>query len=142
MFTSRFFASSSAGKLLAAVCLIAFPLAIGCGGSNPDCSGVPALSVGPATAMISHTAAPPANSQMFSAILLNQTKTQNGCVASQTAVLVNSNWMASDPSVQLSTSPTTQVTATCTAALTNPVTITATQASGGTLTAQAMLTCN
>ncbi|HKD79378.1 MAG TPA: hypothetical protein VKH81_06760 [Candidatus Angelobacter sp.] len=143
MFTSRFFASSFVSKLIVGACLtVALPLSISCGGNSPNC-GATGLNVGPATATVSHTAAAPANGQMFSAIFqFNQAKAQNGCVASAVAALVNSNWTASDPSVHLSSSPTTQVTATCTAALTNPVTITATQASGGTLTGQATLTCN
>lgn len=140
MFTSRFFASSFVSKLLAGACLtFALPLSISCGGNSPNC-GVTGINVGPATAMVNHTAAAPANSQVFGATF--QFSGQKGCVAIQTAALVNSNWTASDPSVHLSSSPTTQITATCTAALANPVTITATQASGGTLTGQATLTCN
>lgn len=137
-FTSGFFANHFASKLLAGVCLsLALPLAISCG-SSPDC-GVTGLNIGPSSATVNHAAAAPANSQMFSAIF--QFKAQNGCVASQTAALVISNWTASDPSVHLSPSPSGQVTATCTAALTNPVTITAAQASGGTFTGQASLVC-
>jgi hypothetical protein len=55
---------------------------------------------------------------------------------------VNSNWTVSDPSVQLSASQATQVTATCTAAVTTPVTITATPVSGEMFTGKASLTCN
>src|SRR5581483_8566943 len=140
-FTSGFFANNFLSKLLAGVCLsLALPLTIGCG-SSPDC-GVIGLNIGPSSATVSHTSAPPANSQSFNATFqFNQSNTQNGCVASQTAALVNSNWTASDPSVHLSPLPATQVTATCTAALANPVTITATQASGGTFTGQASLVC-
>ncbi|HET9282209.1 MAG TPA: hypothetical protein VFR24_09640 [Candidatus Angelobacter sp.] len=97
------------------------------------------MVVGPASATVSHAAAAPANSQTFSATV--KFKTQNGCIGIATAALVVSNWTASDPSVHLSPSPSGQVTATCTAALANPVTITATQASGGTFTGQASLVC-
>ena len=139
MFTSRFFANGFLSKLLAGVCLsLALPLTTSCGSMTPDC-GVTGLNVGPSSATVSHAAAVPANSQMFSATF--QFKTQNGCVASQTAALVVSNWTASDPSVHLSPSPASQVTATCTAALANPVTIMASQASGGTFTGQASLVC-
>jgi len=139
MFTSLFFAK----KFLAGASLSLALLMVGCGGNNntPDCTAT-GLNIGPSAATVNHTAAAPANSQMFSASFqFNSAKTQNGCVTSFVAALVNSNWTASDPSVQLSASPATQLTATCTATLANPVTITATQASGGTLTGQATLTC-
>lgn len=137
-FASRFFANSFLNKLLAGACLsVALPLAIGCGGS-PDC-GVIGINIGPSSATVSHAAAAPANSQSFNATV--KFKNQNGCIGIATAALVVSNWTASDPSVHLSPSPATQVTATCTAALANPVTITATQASGGTFTGQAALVC-
>ena len=137
-FASRFFANNFLSKLLAGVCLsLALPLTISCGGA-PDC-GVTGMVVGPASATVSHAAAAPANSQTFSATV--KFKSQNGCIGIATAALVVSNWTASDPSVHLSPSPSGQVTATCTAALANPVTITATQASGGTFTGQASLVC-
>lgn len=136
-FASRFFANSFLSKLLAGVCLsLALPLTISCGGS--DC-GVTGINIGPSSATVSHTAAAPANSQSFNATV--KFKNQNGCIGIATAALVISNWTASDPSVHLSPSPASQVTATCTAALANPVTITATQASGGTFTGQASLVC-
>src|SRR5260370_20390866 len=128
MFTSRF---------LAGVCLgVTLLSTMGCGGN--DC-GVSGLNVVPATATADHTAAAPGNGQTFSASL--QFKNKSGCVAI-TAALVNSNWTASDPSVHLSSSPTSLMTATCTAAVTNPVTITATSAEGKMLTGPASLTCN
>ncbi len=128
MFTSRF---------LAGVCLgVTLLSTMGCGGN--DC-GVSGLNVVPATATADHTAAAPGNGQTFSASL--QFKNKSGCVAI-TAALVNSNWTASDPSVHLSSSPTSLMTATCTAAVTNPVTITATSADGKMLTGRASLTCN
>ena len=109
----------------------------GCGGS-PNCGPV-GLNVGPTAATVDHTAAPPANAQVFSASF--QFKVQPGCVAI-TAALVNSNWTVSDPSVHLSATQGTQVTATCTAAVTTPVTITATQVGGEMFTGHASLTCN
>ena len=117
-------------------------LAAGCGGSMSNCTPT-GLMVGPSSATISHTATPPSNSQTFSATLqVNQSQAQNGCVTSALSVLVNSNWTANNPAVQLSGSPSGQVTATCSATVATPVTITATQVGGGMLTGQAMLTCN
>ena len=128
-----------AGKLPFAVLLsMVFVSTMGCGGGSPDC-GVSGLNVGPSSATVSHVAAPPGNSQVFSASF--QSKFGPGCPA-VTAALVNSNWTASDPSVQLSALQTTQVTATCTAGIPIPVTITATPVSGGTFTGKASLTCN
>ncbi|HEY2168033.1 MAG TPA: hypothetical protein VGJ30_00285, partial [Candidatus Angelobacter sp.] len=83
--------------------------------------------------------APPANSQMFSASF--QFSNNPGCPAI-TAALVNSNWTVSDPSVHLSSPQATQVTATCTATVTTPVSITATPVSGEMFTGHASLTCN
>ena len=110
----------------------------GCGESSSNCGPV-GLNLGPATATVDHTAAPPANSQMFSASF--QFRATQGCPAI-TAALVNSNWTVSDPSVQLSAPQATQVTATCTATVATPVTITATPVSGEMFTGHASLTCN
>ena len=137
LFASRFFANNFPSKLLAGICLsLALPLTISCGSS--DCT-ITGMVIGPASAMVSHAAAAPANSQTFSATF--QFKSQNACGGTATSALVVSNWTASDPSVHLSPSPSGQVTATCTAALTNPVTITAAQVSGGTFTGQGSLVC-
>lgn len=127
-----------AGKLLLAV-LLSMVLAstIGCGGS-PDC-GVNGLNVGPSAATVNHASTAPGNSQVFSASF--QFKNSPGCPAI-TAALVNSNWTASDPSVHLSAPQATQVTATCTAAVATPVTITAIPVTGEMFTGKASLTCN
>ena len=118
---------------------LAFVSNIGCGGTSiPDC-GPTGFSVGPSSATVNHAAAPPGNSQVFSASF--QSKVGPGCPA-VTAALVNANWSASDPSVQLSAPQAIQETATCTAALASPVTITAVPVSGGTFTGKASLTCN
>ena len=129
-----------AGKLLSAVLLsMAFLSAVGCGGTaSPDC-GPNGLNVGPSTATVNHAAAAPGNGQVFSAFF--QFKNNPGCPAI-TAALVNSNWTVSDPSVELSAPQATQVTATCTAAVATPVTITATPVSGEMFTGKASLTCN
>ncbi|HEY2360512.1 MAG TPA: hypothetical protein VGK36_05315 [Candidatus Angelobacter sp.] len=128
-----------AGKLLLAILLsMVFVSTIGCGGSSPDC-GVNGLNVTPASITVNHAAAPPGNSQVFSASFLF--KSNPGCPAI-TAALVNSNWTVSDPSVQLSAPQATQVTATCTAAVAAPVTIMATPVSGEMFTGKASLTCN
>lgn len=127
-----------AGKILFVVLLpLAFVSTIGCGGVSPDC-GVNGLNVGPSAATVNH-AAPPGNSQVFSASF--QFKNSPGCPAI-TAALVNSNWTVSDPSVQLSAPQSRQVTATCTAAVAAPVTITATQVGGEMFTGKASVTCN
>ena len=124
-----------AGLVLGASLLVS----TGCGGSSPNC-GPKGLTVGPATAVIDHTAAPPLNSQPFSATL--QLDRNTGCVAAQATVLVNSNWTVSDPSVHLSTVQAGETFATCTAAVAGPVTITATQVGGQGFTGKATLTCN
>jgi hypothetical protein len=112
----------------------------GCGGTASSNCTLTALRVTPGSATVDHTAAAPANSATFSASGLF---TGNGqCVALNTAAQVNSNWTVSDPSVHLSASPTTQITATCTAAVASPVTIQATSATDQTLTGKATLTCN
>jgi hypothetical protein len=110
--------------------------AAGCGDSSSQNCNVAGINVGPNTATVNHTAVPPGNSQTFSASV----RFAGFCTAA-TAALVNSNWSASDPSVQLSVSPTTMVTATCTAAVASPVTITAHQVGGQQATATATLTC-
>jgi hypothetical protein len=134
MFTAKSFAGKSCALVLLGAWLAA---SIGCG-STSDC-GINGLNVTPATTTASHAAAAPANAQVFSASF--QFKNNPGCPAI-TAALVNSNWMVSDPSVHLSASPTTQVTATCTAAVAGPVTITATPVTGEMFTGKASLTCN
>lgn len=121
---------------LSIMALIAVVQITACGNGS-DC-GANGIAVGPQAATVNHTAAPPGNSQTFSASFTF--KNGPGCPAI-TAALVNSNWAASDPSVQLSASPTTQVTATCTAAVASPVTITAHQVGGNQFTGMATLTC-
>lgn len=125
--------------LVAFLLSTAFVTTMGCGGtSSPDC-GIIGLNITPSSATVSHAAAAPGNSQVFSASL--QFKNSPGCAA-VTAALVNSNWTVNDASVHLSASQASQVTATCTAAVTNPVTVTATSTSGGMFTGTASLTCN
>src|SRR5260370_1524384 len=128
MFTSRFRAGVCLGVTLLST--------MGCGGN--DC-GVSGLNVVPATATADHTAAAPGNGQTFSASL--QFKNKSGCVAI-TAALVNSNWTASDPSVHLSSSPTSLMTAPCTAAVTKPATLTAPSADCKILSRPASFTCH
>ena len=130
MFEARFLAGVSLS-----VCVLA---TVGCAGS--DCN-FESLNVTPPTATVSHTAAAPANSQTFSASFQFKNNPGSGCVA-ETASLANSNWTVSDPSVQLSSSPATMVTATCTAAVVSPVTITAIPTNGQLLTGRATLTWN
>lgn len=114
---------------------------LGCGSRTmtPNCGAV-GLNVGPAAATANHAAAVPNNGQTFSATF--QFSGAAGCPAGQTAALVNSNWAISDPSVHLSAAQGTQVVATCTAALANPVNVSATPVTGQMFTGQAALTCN
>ena len=124
-------------KIFPSVFLLALLFqAAGCGDSSDQNCNVAGINVGPNAATVNHSAVPPGNSQQFSASV----KFAGLCTAA-TAALVNSNWTASDPSVQLSASPTTQVTATCTAAVASPVTITAHQVGGQQATATATLNC-
>jgi len=123
-------------SLYLAVVSLALASTVGCGGS--DC--VVGLNVTPGTANVNHSAASPGNSQAFNSS--SHFSGNSGCVGLNMAARVSSNWVASDPSVQLSASPSPQVTATCTAAVANPVTVTATSADGKILTGKASLTCN
>lgn len=109
--------------------------AAGCGGSGCTVVG---LNVAPPTATVSHVA--PGNSQTF----VSSTLFGGGnrpCPANA-SMLVSANWTVSDPSVQLSSSPASTVTATCTTALVGPVTVTATSNDSQMLTGRASLTCN
>jgi hypothetical protein len=132
MFAARFFAGISLWVGVLAT--------VGCGGGGNG--SVCGLSVGPPTATADHAAAAPGNSQTFTAFL--GLSTIPGCPSSIDPIPENSNWTVSDPSVHLSSSPAFGVTATCTAAVTNPITITATAVRNGPpiLTGQASLTCN
>jgi hypothetical protein len=134
MFAMRVFASLSLSVGLLAT--------VGCGGrpprSNSNC-GVTGLNVTPSTATANHAAAAPGNSQTFIASLQFQNNPGSCPVP---ADLVLFNWTASDPSVHLSSSPTAEVIATCTAAVTNPVTIAATPGDGQNFTGRGTLTCN
>ncbi len=115
-----------------------FISSLGCGGSiMSDPCTVVGLNISPPTATVNHAAAPPANSQSFGA-----NPRFSGVCGAGTAVQINSNWTVNDPSVHLSATQGTTVTATCTAAVGSPVTVTATSADGRMLTGQAMLTCN
>jgi len=108
---------------------------MGCGGRC--CAGI-GLNVTPATATANHTAAAPGNSQAFSATTLFGDCNGTPCTKNA-AALIKADWTVSDPSVHLSSSAFTE-TATCPAAVTGPVTVTATSTDG--LTGQASLTCN
>src|SRR5262245_2379317 len=102
---------------LAGVCLtLTLPLTISCGGSPKACevAAAPGLNISPATATVNHAAASPGNTQTFQSLT-------GACSAVLTAAQATANWTASDPSVQLSASPNTRVTATCTVALANAV---------------------
>jgi hypothetical protein len=131
-FAKRYFANACLGGILSITLC-----SMGCGGSPKPCNitAVISLNVTPTTASVNHAVASPGNTQAFLAQVGS-----SACGVTTTA-LASSNWTASDPSVQLSTSPTTQVTATCTAALASPVTISAVSADGRMLTGRATLSC-
>lgn len=125
-------------KSFAGFCLIVGALAtIGCGGSN-SCH-ISGMTVTPAAATVDHTSAAPGNSQVFGA----QFSESGDCRGVGTLVEPQVNWTTSDSSVHLAPLGA-QVTASCTAALSNPVTITATTAPGAgqNFSSQATLTCN
>lgn len=121
----------------ALLCCAAVTVLTGCGGMNNNCTTM-GMSVNPASATVDHSAAAPANSQMFSATNMF---VGNGCMGIATAALVTSNWTANDPTVTLTASPSGQVTATCTASTVNPVMISATSNDGRMLSGQASLMC-
>jgi len=99
---------------------------------------VTALNVAPPSATADHAAAAPANGQIFTA---SNHFTGSGPCTQNASMMVNANWTVSDPSVHLSATEGSHVTATCTATLDKPVTVTATAVSDPKLTGQAMLTC-
>jgi hypothetical protein len=110
---------------------------VGCGGHTMDPCTVVGLNVGPASATVNHAAAPPANGQTFAA-----SSRFFGVCGSATAIPPNANWSVSDPSVHLSATQGSSTTATCTAALASPVTVTAISADSHMFTGTATLTCN
>lgn len=112
----------------------------GCGGSSSNSCHAVGLNVTPPSATANHAAQAPANGQTFAASVLFGGGT--GVCTANAAAAVNSNWTVSDPSVHLSATQGFQVTATCTAALANAVSVNATSASGQALAGKASLTCN
>lgn len=112
---------------------------VGCGGSTMPSCGAAGILISPPTATVNHAASPPGNSESF--VASPKFPIIPGCPAI-TAAPINSNWSVSDPSVHLSATQGTTITATCTAALTNPATVTATSADSQMLTGTAALTCN
>jgi len=110
----------------------------GCGSNNSSDCKVVGLNVTPASSSVDHTATPPANSQQLASSFLFGG--QAVCTANA-AALVNSTWTASDPALHFSAPQGSQVNATCSASVANPVTITATSVADPTLKGQATLTC-
>lgn len=111
---------------------------IGCGGHTMmDPCTVVGLNVGPASATVNHTAAPPANGQIFGV-----TSRFSGVCPAATAIPPTANWTVSDPSIHFSATQGSSVTATCTAALASPATVTATLVGNNMVTGTATLTCN
>lgn len=125
------------GRMFLSGLILTLMLSIPGWGNSSDCKLV-GVRVAPPSTQADHTAAAPANGKVFTA---SNRFGGNGPCTANTAMMVNANWTVSDPSVQLSSTHGTHVTATCTAALKKPATITATSASDKMLTGQAELIC-
>jgi len=129
-------------RIFLSLLLAGILITLGCGGHTipMDPCTVVGLNVTPASATANHAAAAPANTASFGA-----SSKFAGVCGSATAVLPVANWSVTDPSVHLSPAQGTSTTATCTAALAGPVTVTGTNATpvnGQTFTGTATLTCN
>lgn len=118
------------------------PIALLCvaPGCGDDCASIESLTINPASATISHSAAPPGNTQNFAALPHFRCGTHT-----QSSLGDGVTWTTSDP-VNTSISGTGTGTATCINATSGPVTITATTAvragSSRTVSATTPLTCN
>lgn len=134
------------GKLLfAGLCLFSF-VAVGCGGKSsttPTCK-LAAIKVSPISATVSHTAAPPGNTQHFDAFASASTPVL-GCFEALGS-LQTATWSVSDnTNVSISNvHDATFGTATCTGATTGAATVTATVpvGDGTNVSNTASLTCN
>jgi len=129
-------------RLFLSLLLAGILITLGCGGHTipMDPCTVVGLNIIPASATANHAAAAPANAASFGA----SAKFAGVCGAG-TAIPPIANWSVSDPSVHISLTQGSSTTATCTAALAGPVTVTGTNATpinGQTFTGTATLTCN
>jgi hypothetical protein len=119
-----------------------FVAIVGCGGNSATACKLTAINVSPASATISHTAAPPGNTQHFDAFEASGTP---GCVFAQ-GNLTTATWSVSDTTnVSISNvHDATYGTATCKGATAGAATVTATVPAGdGTnVVSTAALTCN
>jgi hypothetical protein len=114
----------------------------GCGAGSSDCTLTTLLTVGPATATADHAATAPGNQQQFSAYV--DPSTQPGCPIPQWVAKASPTWTNPAPlAISISSAQDqTNGLATCLAATTGAVTLTATVGTG--LTAQTKtvaLTC-
>lgn len=125
-------------RMLAGFLFCALFIVAGSGSAFAGDCRVTALNVAPPSAAADHTAATPANGQVFTA---SNHFTGSGPCAQNAAMMVNANWTVSDPSVHLSATQGNHVTATCTATVDKPITVKATAVSNPKLTGQASLTC-
>jgi len=124
------------------VSLLVFAGLLGCGGKTATMCKITALNVSPATATVSHAAAPPANAQHFDAF---QTAAAAGC-AFALSNLTTATWTVSDPvnvNIGATFSDPAFGTATCKNAMADAVTVTATVPAGDGTNASntASLTC-
>lgn len=119
-----------------------FVVLLGCGGKSATMCKINSINVSPATAIINHAAAPPANSQHFAAFIASE---RSGC-AFILSNLPNATWSVSDPvNVSIANPPDPSFgTATCKGAAAGAITVTATVPAGdGTnVSNTASLTCN
>ena len=115
-------------------------------GSQPDCSTVSVLRVGPTNAAADHMAKAPDNAVQFTAFVgQSLVHPQNACGVPTIAAAVKPTWTVSDPTnVTISSAEdATNGLATCVGATTNPVTVTGTtRGSSGAITATATISCH
>lgn len=117
----------------------------GCASGGASCANVQyKMSISPTSATVNHAATPPGDQQQFRAG--ESAIAQPGCPVSALVAPVLPVWTSSDPlNVKITNSQdySTNGIATCSAATSAPVTLTATYGAGANVTtATATLTCN
>ncbi len=124
--------------------LILVPLLAGCGTASPACTPlVYRIEVNPSSAVADHAASSPSNQVKYLEISTPQTE-PNSCPVPAVIPVLQPVWSLSDTvSAQISNlNDPTNGTATCLAAASAPITVTATLGSGPTASVRtASLTC-
>ena len=115
----------------------------GCGGNSAVMCKINSITVSPATATVSHTAASPGNTQQFAAFIASE---PSGC-AFQLSTLTTATWSVSGPanvSIGATSQDPAYGKATCKNATAGSITVTATVPAGDgtTVSRTASLTCN